>query len=138
IQVKSGEELQALKPQASEAELALLDEGKTTCCHVRSDKYWVTDPQGLAWEQLHTLDNIPAFRESSTVPATACCTPTAAALSAPCCGPTAGRAAASPMTCSGSSCLQKDLSPRRFSRPPANSLVLTAHERVTRRHHPMA
>jgi len=59
IQVKSGEELQALKPQASEAELALLDEGKTTCCHVRSDKYWVTDPQGLAWEQLHTLDNTP-------------------------------------------------------------------------------
>lgn len=110
IQVESGEELQALKAQASEAELALLDEGKTTCCYARSDKYWVMDPQGLAWEQFHTLDNIPVFRESSPPPATACCTPAAAPVSAPCCtpaagaqssccGPTAGQAAANPKTC---------------------------------------
>lgn len=91
IQVESTEELQALKAQASQANLALLDEGETTCCYARSDKYWVTDPQGIAWEQFHTLDTIPVFRESAAT-ASACCTPAATAqpaASAPCCTPAA-------------------------------------------------
>ena len=25
------------------------------CCYALSDKYWVTDPQGVAWETFHTL-----------------------------------------------------------------------------------
>jgi lactoylglutathione lyase len=36
----------------------------TTCCYARSDKYWVTDPQGVAWEQFHTLDSIPTFSQT--------------------------------------------------------------------------
>ena len=35
--------------------MAVLDEGDTTCCYARSDKHWVTDPQGIAWEHFHTL-----------------------------------------------------------------------------------
>jgi len=31
------------------------------CCYVKSDKHWVTDPQGIAWEAFHTLDSIPLF-----------------------------------------------------------------------------
>lgn len=82
FQVESDEELRALKAQAEQAELALRDEGETTCCYARSDKYWLTDPQGLAWEQFHTLDHIPTFSETAGVagtPATACCLPTAQA-----------------------------------------------------------
>ena len=45
--------------------MAVLDEGETTCCYARSDKHWVTDPQGIAWEQFHTLDNIPVFSETA-------------------------------------------------------------------------
>lgn len=41
----------------------MLDEGETTCCYARSDKYWITDPQGIAWEQFHTLGSIPVFSE---------------------------------------------------------------------------
>ena len=52
--------------------MAVLDEGKVSCCYARSDKYWVTDPQGVAWEQFHTLDNIPVFSEMRPT-ATACC-----------------------------------------------------------------
>ncbi len=44
--------------------MTLLDEGETTCCYARSEKHWVTDPQGIAWEHFHTLDNIPVFSET--------------------------------------------------------------------------
>lgn len=93
IQVESNEELLSLKAQAEQADLALLDEGATTCCYARSDKYWVTDPQGIAWEQFHTLDNIPVFREGAASATAACCTP-ASQASASCCTPAASGAKA--------------------------------------------
>ena len=77
IQVDSAEELAALKASASQADMTLLDEGQTTCCYSRSDKYWLIDPQGIAWEQFHTLDSIPVFSEKKSeadqVPAQSCC-----------------------------------------------------------------
>lgn len=63
IQVESTEDLASLKANAKRADMALLDEGETTCCYARSDKYWLTDPQGVAWEQFHTLENIPVFNQ---------------------------------------------------------------------------
>jgi lactoylglutathione lyase len=63
IQADSEEELAELKARARAADLALLADGETTCCYARSDKYWVTDPQGIAWEHYHTLSNIPVFSE---------------------------------------------------------------------------
>lgn len=78
IQVDSNEDLLTLKAQATKADMALLDEGETTCCYARSDKYWLTDPQGLAWEQFHTLDSIPVFSEGTATSAAACCGPTPA------------------------------------------------------------
>ncbi len=41
--------------------MTLLDEGETTCCYARSEKHWVTDPQGIAWEHFHSLDSIATF-----------------------------------------------------------------------------
>ena len=76
IQADSEEELATLKSQAEAAGLSLLDVGETTCCYARSDKCWLTDPQGIAWEQFHTLDDIPAFSERAPrglEPASACC-----------------------------------------------------------------
>jgi lactoylglutathione lyase len=80
IQVESQEELANLKANAVQASMALLDEGETTCCYSRSEKYWLTDPQGIAWEQFHTLDSIPVFSEKRPASDGACCaaTPTAA------------------------------------------------------------
>jgi catechol 2,3-dioxygenase-like lactoylglutathione lyase family enzyme len=81
IQVDNADDLTALKAQAQAADMALLDEGETTCCYARSDKYWVTDPQGVAWEQFHTLGNIPTFSvantEANLASAQACCAPAA-------------------------------------------------------------
>jgi catechol 2,3-dioxygenase-like lactoylglutathione lyase family enzyme len=81
FQADSQEELGVLKARAEAADAALLDEGATTCCYARSEKHWVTDPQGIAWEHFQTLGNIPVFSESQnataspTAQAPACCPP---------------------------------------------------------------
>ena len=75
IQTDTPEELAALKQQAEAAEMTLLDVGATSCCYARSDKYWLTDPQGIAWEQFHTLADIPVFSEAvpASQGASGCC-----------------------------------------------------------------
>lgn len=82
FQTDDAEELATLKARAESADMALLDEGSATCCYARSEKHWVTDPQGIAWEQFHTLGHIPVFREAAPAgageTAAACCTPATA------------------------------------------------------------
>jgi len=97
IQTDTEEELVELKARAQAADMALLDEGETTCCYARSDKYWVTDPQGIAWEQFHTLGNIPVFSEQK---------PEAAAEPSACCAGAAprGKPVAIPVKASSSCC----------------------------------
>jgi hypothetical protein len=76
IQADTEAELVAMQAQAEAADLTLLDSGETTCCYARSEKYWVTDPQGIAWEQFHTLGDIALFSERASPraePAAACC-----------------------------------------------------------------
>jgi lactoylglutathione lyase len=79
IQADSEEELAELKARAQDADMALLDEGQTSCCYARSDKHWLTDPQGIAWEHFHTLAAIPVFSESTqwANEGSACCAPSA-------------------------------------------------------------
>jgi catechol 2,3-dioxygenase-like lactoylglutathione lyase family enzyme len=74
FQTDDPEELAALKARAEAADMALLDEGETTCCYARSEKHWVTDPQGIAWEHFHTLSDIPVFSQHQGE-AAVCCTP---------------------------------------------------------------
>ncbi len=79
IQADTADELVELKARAEAADMALLAEGETTCCYARSEKHWITDPQGIAWEHFHTLDNIPVFSEAkpdaaaASAEASACC-----------------------------------------------------------------
>ncbi|MCI1192168.1 glyoxalase/bleomycin resistance/dioxygenase family protein [Calidifontimicrobium sp. SYSU G02091] len=76
IQTDDAAELAAMKARAQAADMTLLDEGETTCCYARSEKHWVTDPQGIAWEHFHTLADIPVFREKQAGAAEgACCAP---------------------------------------------------------------
>ena len=75
IQVESGEELSALEEQLRRADASLVTEANTTCCYAKSDKYWVTDPQGIAWETFHTLGSAPVYGESPVAAKTACCAP---------------------------------------------------------------
>ena len=75
FQTDSAEELAELKARATAADLSLVDEGATSCCYAQSEKHWITDPQGIAWEHFHTLAQIPVFREAAPAAAAgaACC-----------------------------------------------------------------
>jgi len=80
FQTDDAGELAELKARAEAADIALFDEGETTCCYSRSEKHWVTDPQGIAWEHFHTLANVPVFSEAKAeapAAASACCAPAA-------------------------------------------------------------
>ena len=79
LQTDDSTELAAMKARAESADLGVRDDGVTTCCYARSDKHWITDPQGIAWEQFHSLGDIPVFREAAPATAgaeaSACCAP---------------------------------------------------------------
>lgn len=104
LQVDTGEELDALRSQAEAAELGAVDDRGAACCYAKSDKYWVRDPQGIAWETFHSLGAIPIFGEDAPAARAdaACCIPLAKpandAADAPCCVPAAAK------TSSGAGC----------------------------------
>jgi catechol 2,3-dioxygenase-like lactoylglutathione lyase family enzyme len=94
VQVDTEEELTALRSQVAQAEIAALDQRNASCCYARSDKYWIADPQGIAWETFHTLGSIPLYGEDTQRTegqSVACCKPTATQSSeradAACCKP---------------------------------------------------
>ncbi len=100
IQVDDEAELAMLKVRAHEADLALQDEGETSCCYARSDKHWITDPQGVAWEYFHTLNGIPTFSGEAprTETAPCCAAPSTAE------GKTAGKFLTAPVKTSSGCC----------------------------------
>jgi catechol 2,3-dioxygenase-like lactoylglutathione lyase family enzyme len=95
FQVDSSEERRGMHAQLSAADARLVEESEQACCYARSDKYWITDPTGIAWETFHTLGSIPVYGEdmpvfnhgASTTPiliadgtgTAACCVPAAKA-----------------------------------------------------------
>jgi catechol 2,3-dioxygenase-like lactoylglutathione lyase family enzyme len=91
FQVDSDAELKAMHGQLEAADAGLLEQTGAACCYARSDKYWVTDPQGVAWETFHTLESIPMYGEDTRTAAaqSARCQPRAEAQpeTAACCQP---------------------------------------------------
>lgn len=82
FQVDSDEELAVLRQSVDAAGLSAIDQTDTPCCYAESNKHWVQDPQGVAWETFHTLGSIPVFGEDNAPIAadnTACCVPAALA-----------------------------------------------------------
>lgn len=94
FQVDSDEELKSLRTQAAKADIAAVEETGAACCYAKSDKHWMQDPQGIAWETFHTLSGIPVYgedRPTSAKAEEACCIPLVAqpkdAEKAACCVP---------------------------------------------------
>ena len=50
FQLDSDEELRGMHAQLLAADSKLIQENDQPCCYAKSDKYWVTDPTGIAWE----------------------------------------------------------------------------------------
>jgi catechol 2,3-dioxygenase-like lactoylglutathione lyase family enzyme len=76
IQVDSNEELAEISVRLKKADLNVQDEGETTCCYAKSEKAWVSDPSGIAWEAYRTMGDVEVFKERDpTSSDTACCVP---------------------------------------------------------------
>jgi catechol 2,3-dioxygenase-like lactoylglutathione lyase family enzyme len=90
LQVDESQELPEIKQRFAAADkTSLIDETGVTCCYAKSDKHWVTDPQGVAWEGWHSLGQVEIYGATNemvqpeTVKQGGCCTPTERALTTP-------------------------------------------------------
>lgn len=61
LQVEDENELAEMQARLSALQPGVEMEAGTACCYAKSDKYWVKDPAGIAWETFHTLESIPVF-----------------------------------------------------------------------------
>jgi catechol 2,3-dioxygenase-like lactoylglutathione lyase family enzyme len=91
FQVDSEAELESAHGQLAAADRAIVAEKNVSCCYARSDKYWVTDPAGVAWETFHSLGSVPVYGDESAprpgVTEAACCAPgSATEAKSGCCG----------------------------------------------------
>jgi catechol 2,3-dioxygenase-like lactoylglutathione lyase family enzyme len=93
LQAEDEAELEAIHTNLQKADTTVVPEKGVHCCYAKSDKYWVTDPQGVPWETFRSLASIPLFGsdeltfEASPVScgsgdvAAACCGPSETAAS---------------------------------------------------------
>lgn len=92
LQVDSAEELAAIRERFAAADSAVLDEPAASCCYAKSDKHWVSDPQGIAWEGYRSMGEIRYFDHDEPQPATATGCGSAGATAGACCAPEAATA----------------------------------------------
>jgi hypothetical protein len=84
IQVENDVELQEVYGRLQKADAPVLEEGKTTCCYAKSEKSWIADPQGVAWETFLTSGASTTYGGG---PDFAALESHAATKPAPCCEP---------------------------------------------------
>ena len=65
IQVESEDELGEVAGRLAAAGRSILEQSQTTCCYARSDKAWVADPQGIAWETFFTFGQSTVYGEDA-------------------------------------------------------------------------
>lgn len=73
IQVEDEAELQEVAGRLAASGAQVVEQTDAACCYARSDKAWVNDPQGIAWETFHSHGEITVYGEDSRDDATACC-----------------------------------------------------------------
>ena len=84
IQVESAEELSGVEADLHRASEAVQPGTGAPCCYAQSDKYWVQDPAGIAWEAFQTLGSVPVFGVDQSSGDTS--------VKASCCAPVLGKA----------------------------------------------
>jgi len=102
IQAGDTDELSEVYDRLARADAPVLDEGATVCCYAQSEKSWIADPQGIAWETFLThgestvyggdapaIGSNPGATRKPTGTASASCGPSATEperAAASCCG----------------------------------------------------
>lgn len=78
IQVENDDELDEVYSRLKTAGAPVIEEGETTCCYANSEKSWIFDPEGIAWETFLTRGESPVYGSDfieATAQDSACCTP---------------------------------------------------------------
>lgn len=75
IQVEEEHELTELRERLKAGDMAVTEEGETVCCYAKSDKSWIQDPAGIAWETYRTMEDAQLFSGHAEHAESACCTP---------------------------------------------------------------
>lgn len=65
IQVENTDELHDLYERLHQAGGNIIEQGQTTCCYARSEKSWIDDPAGIAWETFHTTGETTVYGNGS-------------------------------------------------------------------------
>jgi catechol 2,3-dioxygenase-like lactoylglutathione lyase family enzyme len=72
FQAETEEELEGIHANLRQADRMIVAEREVSCCYAKSDKYWITDPQGVAWESFRSLGTVPIYGADSRTVAGAC------------------------------------------------------------------
>ena len=82
IQVESSDELSEVYGRLKAADRPVLEEGQTTCCYAKSEKSWISDPDGVVWEAFLTNGEATVYGDSPALDSISageskCCAPRA-------------------------------------------------------------
>ncbi|HZY60810.1 MAG TPA: ArsI/CadI family heavy metal resistance metalloenzyme [Candidatus Binataceae bacterium] len=61
LQLEDLDQLKEITGRLTSTSLPVIEQDNTACCYARSNKTWVSDPAGLAWEVFHTSEQISEF-----------------------------------------------------------------------------
>src|SRR6202035_4770566 len=85
IQVENKDDLNEVYARLHHAGTGVIEQGQTNCCYAKSEKSWIDDPAGIAWETFLTTGESTDYGEgsgeriASGAQPKACCVPEAAA-----------------------------------------------------------
>jgi catechol 2,3-dioxygenase-like lactoylglutathione lyase family enzyme len=93
IQVENKEELHEVYARLRQAGGNVVEQGQTSCCYAKSEKSWIDDPAGIAWETFHTTGENTVYGDGSgenrarvaREKQSACCAPESAPRQASAC-----------------------------------------------------
>jgi len=84
IQAENADELKEIYARLHTAGGEIVEQGQTTCCYAKSEKSWIDDPAGVAWETFLTTGESTDYgegtdeREVCIAREASCCAPQAA------------------------------------------------------------
>jgi hypothetical protein len=94
IQVENKNELHEVYARLRRADGTVIEQGETACCYAKSEKSWIDDPAGIAWETFLTTGENTDYgdgsgeHEARVANVKACCArsaPVAPAVASACC-----------------------------------------------------
>jgi len=91
IQVENPAELGEVYARLRKAGGNIIEQGQTSCCYAKSEKSWIDDPAGIAWETFYTTGESTNYgdgtgeNDARIAHNKACCVPKAAPAPAAAC-----------------------------------------------------